>query len=66
MLNGFKKARLIAGLTQEELADSLGVSRVTVCNWESGHNLPKAKRLRDVAAALGTTVSELLEDGRAV
>ena len=66
MLNNFKKARLIAGLTQEELADSLGVSRTTVGKWESGHGLPRAKRMREVANALGTTTAELLKEERAV
>lgn len=66
MINNFKKARLIAGLTQEELADSLGVSRTTVCKWESGHGLPRAKRMHDVASALGTTTAELLKEERAV
>jgi transcriptional regulator with XRE-family HTH domain len=29
-------ARVAAGLTQEELADKMGVSRSTVIDWESG------------------------------
>lgn len=66
MINNFKRARLIAGLTQEELADSLGVSRTTVCKWESGHGLPRAKRIRQVADALKTTAAELLKEERAV
>lgn len=66
MLNNFKKARLIAGLTQGELAETLGVSRTTVCKWESGHGLPRAKRLHTVADVLHTTVANLLEEERAV
>lgn len=63
MINNFKKARLIAGMTQSELADRIGVSTVAVHNWESGRNMPKAKRLNSVACALGTTVETLLEGG---
>lgn len=29
-------ARVAAGLTQEELADKMGVSRSTIIDWESG------------------------------
>lgn len=61
-MNNFKKARLVAGLTQTELAEMLGVSVVSVHNWESGRNLPKAKRLNDVAIALQTTATELLQE----
>ena len=49
-------------LTQAELAEKLGVSTVTVHNWECGRNLPKAKRLNDVAIALQTTATELLQE----
>lgn len=66
MINNFKKARLIAGITQCELAEKLGVSTVTVCKWEHGQTLPRAKRIRAVADALNTTVSELLKEERAV
>ena len=31
-----KSARTSAGLTQEEVAEALGVSRQTISNWENG------------------------------
>lgn len=65
-MNRFKKARLIAGLTQMELAEKLGVSPVSVHKWETGMGLPRAKRLNEVANTLHTTVSELLDEERAV
>ena len=65
-MNSFKRARLIEGLTQGEVAEKLGVSRVSVCKWENGKTLPTAKRLKDVAEALHTTVGELLKEERAV
>lgn len=65
-MNKFKKARLIAGITQNELAEELGVSAVTVHNWESGECFPRVKRLRSIASALHTTVEELLDEERAV
>lgn len=61
-MNSFKKARLVAGLTQTELAQKLGISAVSVHQWESGKNFPKAGRLHEVADVLGTTVEKLLEE----
>lgn len=63
-MNSFKRARLIQGLTQAELADALGVSTVTVCKWELGRGLPKAKRLKEVANILHTSVSDLLDESQ--
>lgn len=60
-MNPFKRARLIAGLNQKELAEYLHVSVVAVHKWESGECRPKAKRLKEVANALQTSVEELLE-----
>ena len=66
MLNSFKRARLIAGLTQTEVAEKVGVSIVSVHKWENGETFPRVKRLQSVADALHTTVAELLEEERAV
>lgn len=35
-----KDARLKAGLTQEQVADKIMVSRQTISNWENGKSLP--------------------------
>ena len=66
MLNGFKKARIIAGLTQSEVARQLGVSAVSVHKWECGKGLPRVKRIGAVADVLHTTVENLLDEERAV
>ena len=65
-MNKFKKARLIAGLTQVELAEKVGVSPVAVHRWESGLGLPRVKRLNGIADALHTTVADLIDEERAV
>lgn len=61
-MNRIKKARLIEGLTQGELAERVGVSIVTVCKWENSKTFPAPKRLKQVAEALHTTVAKLLEE----
>ena len=65
-MNRIKKARLMEGFTQGELAKKLSVSTVTVCKWENGKTFPTPKRLKRVAEVLHTTVSDLLEEERAV
>lgn len=60
-MNNIKHARLIAGLTQNELADKIGVSHVSVWKWEKDLAFPRPGKLKAVADTLGTTVEKLLE-----
>ena len=62
MLTNIKKARLIKGIQQKELAEKLGISQVSVCKWEHGKSFPNVKRLKQVADILGTSVESLLPD----
>jgi DNA-binding transcriptional regulator YiaG len=41
-----------AGLTQQELADIIGVTRVAICHWEKGRRVPDGKRLDAYIEAL--------------
>lgn len=54
------KAREARGLTQEEVAKLLDVSKGTVGGWESGAHDIRTKRLPDVARVYGIEVSELV------
>lgn len=58
--NSIKKYRLKRGMTQEELAEKLGVNRVSISYWERGLSLPKGSRLLDVSTVLGVSVDKLL------
>lgn len=48
------------GLTQEELAKDLFVSRTAISKWESGRGYPNIESLKAVAALFEVTVDELL------
>ncbi len=48
------------GLTQEELAAVLFVSRTAVSKWESGRGYPNIESLKALAKFFGVTVDELL------
>lgn len=51
------------GLTQEELAGCLFVSRTAISKWESGRGYPTIDSLKAVAAFFSVTVDELLSSG---
>ncbi len=50
------------GLSQEELADRLGVSRQAVSRWEQGSALPDANNLVQLSRTFGVTTDYLLHD----
>jgi transcriptional regulator with XRE-family HTH domain len=52
--------RRAAGLSQEELAEKLGVSRQAVSNWERAQSAPDTDNLLALAKLYGITVDALL------
>ena len=48
------------GLTQEELAKSLYVSRTAISKWESGRGYPSIDSLKEIAKFFCVTVDQLL------
>ncbi len=56
-----QKLRTEAGLTQEELAEKLYVSRTAVSKWESGRGYPSIDSLKAVAKYFHVTVDELID-----
>ena len=55
-----KAQREAKGLTQSELAGLIGVTDKAVSKWETGKGLPDISLLSPLAAALSTSVIELL------
>lgn len=51
-----------AGLSQEALADRLGVSRQAVSKWETGEAEPEISKLRLLAKEFGVTADWLLSE----
>ena len=61
-----RNARVEAGLTQEELAEMIMVSRAAVAKWEGDRGLPDVANLKVIADALGVTVDYLLDKDNAI
>ena len=55
-----KILRKTAGMSQEQLAEKLHVSRQAVTKWETEGGTPDIENLRAIAALFGITVDELL------
>ncbi len=62
MIMRIKAARKAAGLTQEELAEEMGVVHSAIANWEAERTFPRAPLLPQLAEVLGCSISELFED----
>jgi len=58
------KERKQKKLTQQQLADMLGISNKTVSKWECGNGLPEISLLLPLCAELGISVNELLSGER--
>ena len=54
--------RKLRCLSQEELAEKLGVSRQAVSKWETGEALPEITKLKGLAEVFGVTTDFLLND----
>ena len=55
-----QKLRKSRGLTQEELAKELYVSRTAVSKWESGRGYPGIESLKDISEFFSVSIDDLL------
>ena len=58
---GIRTIRLSKKLTQDSLANLVGVARTTVTMWESGAAMPRAGKLTELAKVLGCTIDDLMK-----
>lgn len=61
-----KNARKNAGLSQEQLAQRLCVSRAAVAKWETDKGLPDILNLKAISRLLDVSIDSLLDDGEAM
>ncbi len=57
-----RRARSRCGLSQEQLAEKMAVSRSAVAKWETDKGLPDVGNLKVLARLLSVSVDELLDD----
>lgn len=55
-----QELRKSKGLTQEELAEALYVSRTAISKWESGRGYPSIDSLKEISKFFSVTIDELL------
>ena len=58
-----KSARKDAGLTQEQLAVKLMVSRQAITKWEADKGMPDLENLKSLSQLLGVSIDYLLDNG---
>ncbi|MBO5238430.1 MAG: helix-turn-helix transcriptional regulator [Lachnospiraceae bacterium] len=51
-----------SGLSQEQLAEQLNVSRQAISKWESGTAVPESEKLINISNYFGVSVDYLLKD----
>ena len=58
--NSLFNARKKSGLSQEEVAEKLGVSRQTISKWETDETLPDIRQSKGLAMLYHMTLDELI------
>lgn len=59
-----KSLRKQAGMSQERLAEKLGVSRQAVTKWETDTGIPELENMMAIPTLFGLSMDELLSNGR--
>lgn len=62
--NRIKELRKQSRLSQQALADQIGVFRNTISNWETGYSQISLENAKKVAEYFGVTIEYLLESDK--
>lgn len=60
LLITLKAARVNAGLTQEEAASALGISRRTISRYETGQSMPDVETIKKIEALYNLSYNDIL------
>lgn len=58
-----REIREARGMTQQQLAEGMGVVRSAIANWEAGISSPRSDMLTQLADSLHCTIDELFGRG---
>ena len=56
------RLRKLKGLTQDQFASAVGVSRQAVYKWESGQSYPEVPKMLEIKLLFGVSIDDLLDD----
>ena len=56
-----KKDLLVTGLTQDQLAEKLGVSQSLICKWFSGKVIPRPVTIKRICNACDISEKEFID-----
>ena len=56
-----REARGATNLTQQHMADRMGISKSTYCGYETGKRQPDVYKLKEISEILNVSADELLE-----
>lgn len=59
--DNIKRRRIEKGMSMEDVASKIGVSRMAICSFESNRAKPQPETLVALARCLGTSCEELVE-----
>lgn len=60
-MTAIKRIRILNSITQQEMADALGISPATVSHWETGRRKPNVDDLIAISRYFGCKVDDLIE-----
>ena len=61
MVGKIKQMRQSRGITQQQLADAIGVKQKDISRWETGKRIPKLDKLLLIAKALKCEITDLID-----